>query len=64
MPANSSVKVLVRIYIVLGKELHPADMNGKADPYLIIKLGQKVINDIGNYVPKNLNPIFGRYDFT
>ncbi|KAF6025306.1 hypothetical protein EB796_016391 [Bugula neritina] len=60
MPANSPVKVLVRIYIVLGKELHPADMNGKADPYLIIKLGQKVINDIDNYVPKNLNPIFGR----
>lgn len=60
VPHNGLVKVLVRIYMVLAKELHPADLNGKADPYLVIKLGNKTINDVENYIPKQLNPIFGK----
>lgn len=55
------MKVLVRIYVVLAKELHPADLNGKADPYLVIKLGNRTISDVENYIPKQLNPIFGRF---
>ena len=60
MPSNGPVKVLVRVYIVLAKELHPSDMNGKADPYLVLKLGAKTISDSENYVPKQLNPVFGK----
>ena len=60
LPSNGLIKVLIRIYVVLAKDLHPADLNGKADPYLVVKLGSKTINDVENYIPKQLNPVFGR----
>ncbi|PVD23896.1 hypothetical protein C0Q70_17171 [Pomacea canaliculata] len=60
LPSNDPVKVLVRVYIVKANDLHPADINGKADPYLVIRLGSKVINDKENYISKQLNPVFGK----
>lgn len=42
-------------------DLHPADLNGKADPYLVIKLGRKEIVDKDNKKLNTLNPTFGRY---
>lgn len=42
-------------------DLHPADINGKADPYVIIKLGKTEIRDKENYISKQLNPVFGKY---
>lgn len=54
------MKVLVRVYIVLAKELHPQDLNGKADPYLVVRIGNKVFNDKENYKPMQLSPVFGR----
>lgn len=41
-------------------DLHPADINGKADPYVIIRLGKTTINDKENYISKQLNPVFGK----
>lgn len=41
-------------------DLHPADINGKADPYIAIKLGKTDIKDKENYISKQLNPIFGK----
>ena len=43
-----------------ANDLHPADINGKADPYLVIRLGGKVQNDKENYISKQLNPVFGK----
>ena len=43
-----------------ANDLHPADINGKADPYLVIRLGSKVVNDKENYISKQLNPVFGK----
>ncbi|XP_046585626.1 otoferlin-like isoform X5 [Haliotis rubra] len=60
LPSNDPIKVLVRVYIVKANDLHPADINGKADPYLIIKLGKTTINDKENYISKQLNPVFGK----
>ncbi|KAL5015843.1 hypothetical protein ScPMuIL_005432 [Solemya velum] len=60
LPSNDPLKVLVRIYIVKANDLHPADLNGKADPYLIIRLGNTTINDKDNYISKQLNPVFGK----
>ncbi|XP_051565654.1 fer-1-like protein 6 [Myxocyprinus asiaticus] len=40
--------------------LHPADPDGKADPYIVLKLGKTEIKDRVNYIPKQLNPVFGR----
>lgn len=41
-------------------DLHPADINGKADPYIVIRLGQTSINDKEHYISKQLNPVFGK----
>ncbi|KFM79995.1 Otoferlin, partial [Stegodyphus mimosarum] len=41
LPSNEPIHVLVRVYIVKATDLHPADLNGKADPYIVINLGSK-----------------------
>lgn len=60
LPLNDPIHVLVRIYIVKGTDLHPMDLNGKADPYVVLQMGGKRISDKENYVSKQLNPIFGK----
>ncbi|XP_067414565.1 otoferlin isoform X2 [Emydura macquarii macquarii] len=60
IPSNDPIHVLVRVYIVRATDLHPADINGKADPYIAIKLGKTDIKDKENYISKQLNPIFGK----
>ncbi|KAI2660505.1 Fer-1-like protein 6 [Labeo rohita] len=60
IPPNTPVEVLIRVYIVAAFNLHPADPDGKADPYIVLKLGKTEIKDRDNYIPKQLNPVFGR----
>lgn len=60
IPMNSPVQVLIRVYVVSASNLHPADPDGKADPYVVLRLGKKEIKDRDNYIPKQLNPVFGR----
>ncbi|XP_066434907.1 fer-1-like protein 6 isoform X2 [Eleutherodactylus coqui] len=60
IPPNHSVKVLIRVYIVAGFNLSPADPDGKSDPYIVLRLGKTQIKDRDNYIPKQLNPVFGR----
>ncbi|KAI4874062.1 hypothetical protein NFI96_018466, partial [Prochilodus magdalenae] len=60
IPPNTPMNVLIRVYIVSASNLHPADPDGKADPYIMLKLGKTVIKDRDNYIPKQLNPVFGR----
>lgn len=60
LPTNDPIHVLVRVYVVKGTELHPMDLNGKADPYVVLQLGSKRVSDKDNYVSKQLNPVFGK----
>ncbi|XP_044072290.1 fer-1-like protein 6 isoform X2 [Siniperca chuatsi] len=60
IPPNGPVQVLIRVYIVSASNLHPADQDGKADPYIVLRLGKNEIKDRDNYIPKQLNPVFGR----
>uniref|UniRef100_A0A1I8P4F1 C2 domain-containing protein n=1 Tax=Stomoxys calcitrans TaxID=35570 RepID=A0A1I8P4F1_STOCA len=60
LPANEPIHVLVRVYIIKATDLHPMDLNGKADPYVVLHLGSKRISDKDNYVSKQLNPVFGK----
>uniref|UniRef100_A0ABM5GCL9 Fer-1-like protein 6 n=1 Tax=Pogona vitticeps TaxID=103695 RepID=A0ABM5GCL9_9SAUR len=60
IPPNHSVNVLIRVYIVAAFNLSPADPDGKSDPYIVLRLGKTEIKDRDNYIPKQLNPIFGR----
>ncbi|KAJ8353175.1 hypothetical protein SKAU_G00207420 [Synaphobranchus kaupii] len=60
VPHNDPINILVRIYVVRATDLHPADINGKADPYIAVKLGKSEIKDKENYISKQLNPIFGK----
>ncbi|KAA0707661.1 Fer-1-like protein 4 [Triplophysa tibetana] len=59
LPKNSPIKVLVRVYIVKATNLAPTDANGKADPYVVVKVGQQQIDSKDRYIPKQLNPVFG-----
>ena len=64
LPTQDPVSVLCRVYIVKAIDLHPTDMDGKADPYVKIKIGKQITVDRANFVPKQLNPNFGRvFDF-
>ncbi|XP_076612929.1 otoferlin isoform X6 [Chaetodon auriga] len=60
IPHNDPINVLVRVYVVRATDLHPADINGKADPYVVIKLGKSDVRDKENYISKQLNPVFGK----
>ncbi|XP_060919336.1 otoferlin-like [Labrus mixtus] len=60
IPHNDPINILVRIYVIRATDLHPADINGKADPYIAIKLGKSEIKDKENYISKQLNPLFGK----
>jgi hypothetical protein len=60
LPMNDPIHVLVRVYIIKGTDLHPMDLNGKADPYIVLQLGSKKISDKENYISKQLNPVFGK----
>ncbi|NXL70967.1 FR1L4 protein, partial [Leptocoma aspasia] len=56
------IKVLVRVYIVnllKATNLSPADPNGKADPYVVVTVGQQQKDTKEQYIPKQLNPVFG-----
>ena len=63
LPSNEPIGVLIRVYVVKANDLHPMDMNGKADPYLVLQFGSKKVSDKENYVSKQLNPVFGKYDY-
>ncbi|XP_058524347.1 fer-1-like protein 6 [Ochotona princeps] len=60
IPPNHPVNVLIRVYIVAAFNLSPADPDGKSDPYIVLKLGKTEIKDRDKYIPKQLNPVFGR----
>ncbi|XP_072101066.1 fer-1-like protein 4 isoform X1 [Mobula birostris] len=58
-PTNRPVKVLVRVYIVKATNLAPTDLNGKSDPYIVVKIGEQMQDSAERYIPKQLNPVFG-----
>nr|XP_020466842.1 fer-1-like protein 4 [Monopterus albus] len=65
IPKNSPIKILVRVYIVKATSLAPTDPNGKADPYLVLRVGEQSLDTKDRYIPKQLNPVFGEvFDFT
>uniref|UniRef100_A0A8C5YML1 Fer-1 like family member 6 n=1 Tax=Marmota marmota marmota TaxID=9994 RepID=A0A8C5YML1_MARMA len=60
IPLNYPVQVLIRVYIVAAFNLSPADPDGKSDPYIVLRLGKTEIKERDKYIPKQLNPVFGR----
>ncbi|KAL0978832.1 hypothetical protein UPYG_G00176280, partial [Umbra pygmaea] len=59
IPRNTPLKVLVRVYVVKATNLSPSDPNGKADPYVVVKVGKQSMDSKERYIPKQLNPVFG-----
>jgi Ca2+-dependent lipid-binding protein len=59
-----TAKMVVRVYMIEGFELASRDIGGYSDPYLILKMGQKVFNERKNYILDEPNPKFCKhYDF-
>lgn len=48
-------------FVFKATDLHPADINGKADPYIAIRMGKTEVKDKENYISKQLNPLFGKW---
>lgn len=56
-----NVKYILTMFTVgFNLDLQPQDTSGLADPYLVVQLGKTKISEKDNYVPNNLNPIFGK----
>ena len=53
LPSNDPLHVLVRVYVVKANDLHPMDINGKADPYLVLQVGNSIKNRPKNH-PKRI----------
>ena len=51
---------MVRFYALKATGLQPKDRNGLADPYLVVKLGGRKINDRKKHASKTLTPSFHR----
>ena len=60
LPSSHPIRVLVRVYVIKAKDLHPEDINGKADPYVVLNLESESTSDKDNYVPNQLNPVFAK----
>ena len=57
-------KCIVRVYIVEAFGLPSKDAGGDSDPYLIVKLGKKKINDRDNYMEDTPHPVWCKhFDF-
>lgn len=45
--------------VLQATSLAPTDPNGKADPYLVVQVGEQSLDSKDRYIPKQLNPTFG-----
>mmetsp|Transcript_8349 Transcript_8349/g.8258 ORF Transcript_8349/g.8258 Transcript_8349/m.8258 type:complete len:976 (+) Transcript_8349:1306-4233(+) len=54
----TKTECVVRVYVIQAFDLEQKDINSASDPYLILKLGNKVINQRDKYQLDEPNPIF------
>lgn len=47
------------LFDLQATNLAPQDLNGKSDPYLLVRIGQQTLDTKDRYIPKQLNPTFG-----
>lgn len=59
LPRATKEEIVVRLYVIKAQDLAPKDPNGKADPYIAVKLGKKKLDNRKNYKPNTLCPVFG-----
>lgn len=62
-PNNNILRYVLRVYCVQALNLRPLDILGRSDPYIVVKLGNQVINDKENYIKNQVLPVFGKYNF-
>lgn len=60
----SSIKCIVRVYLISAFDLSSRDNGSPSDPYLYIKCNKTVVNDRANYQLDEANPkFFKHYNF-
>lgn len=55
------VNLLIPTIIIAVAQLTLLCLCIQADAYIRVKLGRREISDKENYIPNELNPIFGKY---
>ena len=60
LPSTAPVDCVCRLYLLEAVDLQPTDANGLADPFVEIQVGSRTFNNRSEYVPNNLNPVFGK----
>ncbi|XP_028415074.1 myoferlin-like [Dendronephthya gigantea] len=60
LPIAKPVKCTIRVYIVRAYDLTPQDLNGLADPYLVVSLGKQCFDDRENRAYNALEVDFGK----
>ena len=55
------VECIVRVYVLRAFDLQAADPNGLSDPYLQVKVAHQKLDNRPEYIPRTLNPVFGKY---
>ncbi|KAK7086142.1 hypothetical protein SK128_016539 [Halocaridina rubra] len=58
-PSPDPQDLLVRVYVIMGRDLAPKDAGGSSDPYVTISFGKSKKTSKNEYRPNTLNPIFG-----
>lgn len=56
--SNTSVQLKVRVYIIKATKLNPIRDNGSCDPFLSVRIGDKVKEEPS--IPNTLDPVFGK----
>ena len=60
LPTQKPLEVKVLVYVVKAEDLHPCDIGGRSDPYLVVKCGRDKVVDKEHRIMNSLNPVFGR----
>jgi hypothetical protein len=55
---QKTITSVVRLYVVKAEHLQPKDSNGKADPYIVVKLGKEKRSNRDHHCSETLDPEF------
>ncbi|XP_075229739.1 ferlin family C2 domain-containing myoferlin misfire [Lycorma delicatula] len=62
MPPNDPVKVLVRLYVIQGFEIHPPVNLNKPNAFLVVSTPLQTFGNSSTHIRQEANPCFGSFE--